>query len=283
MKIIKDPKAFQNEMIQIKRTGKSIGFVPTMGSLHTGHLSLVEMSKQQTDITVVSIFVNPMQFGPNEDFNTYPRTLQSDLEKLEPLKIDYLFTPTTDTIYPLGKDVHTSVEINRLTNKLCSKSRPVFFKGITSVVSILFNIVQPDIAVFGKKDYQQYKIIQSMVKDLMFPIKIIGGETVREKNGLAMSSRNNYLSEQQREQASLLRKVLLETAEQLKLKTKSISQIKSQAKERITHAKFKMDYFDIIRQSDLEDATLEDTELLIAVGVWLNDIRLIDNLELELN
>lgn len=282
MQIIQDPKVLQSAMTALKKRGKTIGFVPTMGSLHEGHLSLVKTAQQKTDISVASIFVNPMQFGPNEDFETYPRTLQDDIEKLQALHVDYLFTPTTESIYPLGKDVHTSVEINRLTNKLCGKSRPVFFKGITSVVSILFNIVQPNLAVFGKKDYQQYRIIQSMVEDLMFPIQVIGGETIREDNGLAMSSRNNYLSAQEKDKAGLLRQVILATAENIKQGKASITALKTAAKQEIIDAGFTMDYVEIIRRSDLEDATSADKELLIAVGVWLNDIRLIDNLELTL-
>jgi len=197
MKIIQSPHQFQQEMLQLKQQGKTIGFVPTMGGLHAGHLSLVDIAKQHAEIIVSSIFVNPMQFGENEDLDSYPRTLETDIEKLKSLNVDYLFTPTNDDIYPLGKAKHTSVEVEHLANKLCGISRPVFFKGIATVVSILFNIVQPTIAVFGKKDYQQYRIIQSMVKDLMFPIKVIGGETIRESNGLAMSSRNSYLTDEQ--------------------------------------------------------------------------------------
>lgn len=281
MKIIQSPHQFQQEMLQLKQQGKTIGFVPTMGGLHAGHLSLVDIAKQHAEIIVSSIFVNPMQFGENEDLDSYPRTLETDIEKLKSLNVDYLFTPTNDDIYPLGKAKHTSVEVEHLANKLCGISRPVFFKGIATVVSILFNIVQPTIAVFGKKDYQQYRIIQSMVKDLMFPIKVIGGETIRESNGLAMSSRNSYLTDEQKQQASTLRKTILAAAEKLQSTPSiSIEEIQADAKKALIEADFKFDYFEIIRQSDLEPATPGDKRLLIAGAGWLNETRLIDNLEI---
>lgn len=282
MNIIKQAEKLQRFMLQLKAEGKSIGFVPTMGNLHEGHLSLVKIAKQHADIIVVSIFVNPMQFGPNEDFESYPKTLKQDIDQLTKLNIDYLFTPSVDAIYPQGKEVHTSVQVNRLSSNLCGKSRPVFFKGITSVVSILFNIVQPDIAVFGKKDFQQYKIIKAMVEDLKFPIKIIGGETLREANGLAMSSRNNYLTDEQKQQASLLRKTLLEAASEIKSSALSFAEIQAEKKQNLINAGFEFDYFEIVRQSDLMPANNNDKKLLIAAAGWLNKVRLIDNLELEL-
>jgi len=281
MEVIQDPRQLQSHILSLKQMGKTISFVPTMGNLHAGHLSLIDVAKSKANIVVASIFVNPMQFGPNEDFDSYPRTMQSDLEKLESRGTDFVFTPTINQIYPLGKDIHTSVEVNRLTNKLCGASRPGHFKGVTTVVNILFNIVQPNIAVFGKKDYQQLQVIKTMVADLMMPIEIIGGDIVREDNGLAMSSRNGFLSPSELDEASQLRKVILAAAKKLEEKA-PIESIKTNAIAALTHAGFKVDYFEIVRQSDLENAQVGDKNLLIATAAWLGQPRLIDNLEVNL-
>lgn len=282
MNIIQDPLLLQNELLKLKRRGKKIGFVPTMGNLHEGHLSLVELARQHSDIIVSSIFVNPMQFGPNEDYDNYPRTLEADKNKLKQCNVDFLFTPTNEIIYPFGKEQHTSVELNRLTNKLCGAKRPGHFKGVTTIVNILFNIVQPDIAVFGKKDYQQFLVIQSMVNDLMMPIKIIGAEIKREKNGLALSSRNQYLTEAQKDSASLLQQTIKEIAENIKQGDSSYSELIEKAKHALLNNNFKVDYFEIVRQSDLEAASPSDKAILIAVAAWYGSPRLIDNLEINL-
>ena len=279
MQIINDPKVVQEIVLDLRSQGKTIGFVPTMGNLHQGHISLVEIARQKADIVVSSIFVNPMQFGPNEDFESYPRTLKDDSEKLEASGCDILFTPTEAAIYPEGKEIHTSVEVNRLTDKLCGKSRPGHFRGVTTIVNILFNIVQPHLAVFGKKDYQQYQIIKAMVNDLLMPIEIIGGEIVREKNGLAMSSRNGYLSQKELSQAAKLRQVILASAEKIKAKL-SFNEIINEAISDLVNADFNVDYFEIISQKTLETATTNDKELLIAAAAWLGQPRLIDNLEI---
>ncbi len=281
MKIFNSAKALQAEMIRLKKQGKTIGFVPTMGNLHQGHLSLIDIAKQKADIIVCSIFVNPMQFGEGEDLDSYPRTLKEDIKQLEAFNIDYLFTPTENEIYPSGKNIHTSVEVNRMTNTLCGKSRPGHFRGVTTVVTILFNIVQPDFAIFGKKDYQQYQIIKAMVKDLMLPIEIIGGEIVREKNGLAMSSRNGFLSAQEREQASSLRKIILRCAEDIHNGI-DIDISKEKAKEQLIRTGFKLDYFEVICQHNLEKASADDKELLIAAAAWMGQPKLLDNLEVSL-
>ena len=282
MNTIKDPYILQNELIKLKRSGKIISFVPTMGNLHEGHLSLIELAKKQSDIIVSSIFVNPMQFGPNEDYDNYPRTLDSDKNKLEQLNVDFLFTPTDEDIYPLGKEKHTSVELNRLTNKLCGEKRPGHFRGVTTVVNILFNIVQPDLAIFGKKDYQQFLVIQSMVKDLMMPIKIVGAEIKREANGLALSSRNQYLSEMQKNSASLLQQTINKMGEAIKQGDTSFKQLIKQTSDKLSKNDFKIDYLEVVRQSDLETATPEDKNILIAVAAWHGTPRLIDNLEINL-
>ncbi|WP_444997097.1 pantoate--beta-alanine ligase [Aliikangiella sp. IMCC44359] len=282
MNIIQDPLLLQNELLKLKRRGKKIGFVPTMGNLHEGHLSLVELARQHSDIVVSSIFVNPMQFGPNEDYDNYPRTLEADKSKLKQYNVDFLFTPTNEIIYPFGKEQHTSVQLNRLTNKLCGAKRPGHFKGVTTVVNIFFNIVQPDIAVFGKKDYQQFLIIQSMVSDLMMPIKIIGAEIKREKNGLALSSRNQYLTEAQKDSASLLQQTIKEIAENIKQGDRAYSELIERAKHTLLSYNFKVDYLEIVKQSDLEAASPSDNSILIAVAAWYGSPRLIDNLEINL-
>ncbi|MDH5628789.1 MAG: pantoate--beta-alanine ligase [Gammaproteobacteria bacterium] len=280
MQIISDPKELQLLMLNLKAEGKTIGFVPTMGNLHEGHLSLIELSKNKADVTVCSIFVNPLQFGQGEDLSSYPRTLKLDIQKLSAISTDYLFTPSEKDIYPLGKEIHTHVIANRLTEYLCGKSRPTHFQGVTTVVNILFNIVQPNYAFFGKKDYQQYKIISNMVNDLRIPVEVIGGEIVRESNGLAMSSRNGYLTDKEKQEAAILRQVILQAAEQIKQNQRSFDDIIQQSINTLSHSGFKVDYFEIIRQSDLHPADRDDSDLLIAVAGWMGQPRLIDNIEI---
>jgi pantoate--beta-alanine ligase len=281
MQIIQSPSEIQQQLFDLKRQGKTIGFVPTMGNLHQGHLSLIETAKQKADIVVCSIFVNPMQFGENEDLDKYPRTLKKDIEKLEAYNIDFIFTPSEADIYPQGKETHTSVQVNRMSENLCGASRPGHFKGVTTVVNILFNIIQPDFSIFGKKDYQQLQIIKAMVKDLLLPVEIIGGEIIREKNGLAMSSRNGFLTAQEREHASLLRKEILHAAEKIK-QGESILSAVEYAINKLETSGFKIDYFDVLRSADLQPATTEDKNLLIAVAAWLGKPKLLDNFEFDL-
>jgi pantoate--beta-alanine ligase len=283
MQIFNDKKQLQAHLLQLKRAGKTIGFVPTMGNLHRGHLSLIDQARQKADVVVASIFVNPLQFGPNEDFDAYPRTLEQDTELLTLHACDILFLPTIEEIYPRGQALHTKVEaIESLTNKLCGASRPGHFLGVTTVVNILFNIVQPDIAVFGKKDYQQLMIIQRMVDDLMMPITLIGGDIVREENGLAMSSRNGYLSAIEKDQASHLRATIVATQKQIEAGDRNFESLKKHAIKLLQQDGFKVDYFEIVRQSDLEPATSNDKQLLIAAAAWLGQPRLIDNQEIFL-
>ncbi|MEE4245953.1 MAG: pantoate--beta-alanine ligase [Kangiellaceae bacterium] len=282
MLIIDDIKTAQQTCIDYKRQGKKIAFVPTMGNLHQGHLSLVEQAKQQADIVVVSIFVNPMQFGPNEDFDAYPRTFDDDRHALEQLDVDLLIVPTIDQIYPRGKNGHTQViTLPSLTNKLCGESRPGHFTGVTTVVNILFNLVQPDVAIFGKKDFQQLMVIKRMANDLNMPTKIIGGEIIREPNGLAMSSRNGYLSEQEKDQASHLRATIIATQKQIEAGHHDFRQLRLDAIKQLQHDGFKVDYFEIVYQEDLEPAQKFDQPLLIAAAAWLGQPRLIDNQEIS--
>ncbi len=282
MKIFDSPYEIQAELTALKRSGKKIGLIPTMGNLHRGHLSLFQVAQKNCDILVGSIFVNPMQFGANEDLDQYPRTLQQDINKLTEIGVDYLFTPTNETIYPIGTKVNTSVEVNRLTKRLCGESRPEHFRGVATVVTILFNILQPDLVIFGKKDYQQYLILSAMVKDLFLPIEIIGGEIVREDNGLAMSSRNKFLTNEQKNQASFLQETLLAIAEKIKLGQRDYSTLKRLAIEQLEQNDFKVDYFEICNKITLEDASPNDSELLIAAAAWMGQPRLLDNIEVSI-
>jgi pantoate--beta-alanine ligase len=282
MKIFDNPYPIQKELLSLKKSGKKIGLIPTMGNLHRGHLSLFQLAQKNCDILVGSIFVNPMQFGANEDLDQYPRTLQQDIEKLTAIGVDYLFTPSNETIYPMGTKVNTSVEVNRLTKRLCGGSRPEHFRGVATVVNILFNILQPDLVIFGKKDYQQYLILSAMVKDLFLPIEIIGGEIVREDNGLAMSSRNKFLTQEQKQQASLLQKILLSTAEKIKSGEKDYPTLKQQAIKQLEQSGFKVDYLEVCNKVTLENANTEDSELLIAAAAWLGQPRLLDNIEISI-
>ncbi|WP_144393097.1 pantoate--beta-alanine ligase [Pleionea sediminis] len=283
MKLFQNKEELQDFVLEQKRSGKRIGFVPTMGNLHDGHLSLVKLAQAESDIVIVSIFVNPMQFGPNEDFDAYPRTFEQDKEKLDSLNTDILFLPNLDSIYPRGKENHTKVEaIEALTKKLCGASRPGHFLGVTTVVNILLNIVQPDIAVFGKKDYQQLMVIKRMVSDLCMPIKIIGGDIKREPNGLAMSSRNGYLSQIEKDKASHLRAIILAAQKQIEAGDTNFRSLEKHAIQQLTNDGFKVDYFHIVRQDDLESAKESDSKLLIAAAAWLGQPRLIDNQEVNL-
>ncbi|MGB0496636.1 MAG: pantoate--beta-alanine ligase [Kangiellaceae bacterium] len=282
MKIFENPFEIQSELISLKKRGKKIGLIPTMGNLHKGHVSLFELAKKNCDVLVGSIFVNPMQFGANEDLDKYPRTLNDDIKKLEAIEVDYLFTPTNEIIYPLGTSINTSVEVNRLTQRLCGESRPTHFKGVTTVVNILFNILQPDLVVFGKKDYQQYLVLSAMVKDLFLPIEVIGGEIVRENNGLAMSSRNKFLTPDEKENAAELRKTLLYFSNLIIEGRRDYKDIRLEAIRSLNAKSFNVDYFEICNTKNLENATLEDRSILIAVAAWMGQPRLLDNIEVNL-
>ena len=268
--------------------GKKIGFVPTMGNLHQGHLSLVEIAAETSDCVVVSIFVNPTQFGPNEDFSRYPRTLEADINRLHPTSANIVFAPTSEEMYPLGQSPIV-VSAPAFSDILCGAYRPGHFNGVATVVSIFFNIVRPDIAVFGSKDFQQLAVIRTLTQALCFPIKIIAGDTVREKNGLAMSSRNQYLSETEKDKASLLFQILKETALMLQstavtLTPSLVAEYQQEKQALLTSKGFRVDYFEIRRQSDLTPPTdlslpeENDYHLVILVAAYLGQTRLIDNI-----
>ncbi len=265
-----------------RRDGERIALAPTMGNLHPGHIALVEQAQTLADRTVASIFVNPMQFGPKEDFNTYPRTLDADSHQLEAIGLDLLFAPTGAEVYPHGLEGMTQVEVPELSQLLCGAFRPGFFRGVATVVAKLFNMAQPDVAVFGEKDWQQLVVIRRMVADLDMPVEIVGTPTVREADGLAMSSRNNYLSPDERATAPLLHRTLSAAADRLRAVESDYSAIESAAVANLEKANFRPDYFQIRRAEDLLAPREDDARLVILVAAWLGKARLIDNFPLTL-
>jgi len=265
-----------------KLSGESVAFVPTMGNLHEGHLKLIDTAKQYADKVVVSIFVNPMQFGENEDINTYPRTLDADSAQLAERGVDLLFSPSTDEIYPDNTHSATRVEVPAFSSILCGEFRPEHFVGVTTVVAKLFNIVQPDVAVFGEKDFQQLFLIRKMVSDLDFPIKVIGMPTVRENDGLAMSSRNGYLSETERKQAPLLHQMLEKIHTRLEAKNANYREIEENASKILENTGFSVNYVSICRSNDLQPANIADKEIVILVAAKLGKTRLIDNISINI-
>ncbi len=270
----------RREINKFKKVGKRIAFVPTMGNLHAGHLKLVQIARQHADTVVASIYVNPLQFGPKEDFAAYPRTPEQDRKGLEAEKTDLLFMPTDAEMYPRGLDVMTKVEVPALGDILCGKFRPGHFRGVTTVVNRLFNLVQPDVAVFGKKDYQQLMLIKLMVADLGMPIEIVGVDTVREADGLAMSSRNNYLSPAERQTAPKLYATLGRLRDRI-VKEKGVkSGMEAEAARELETAGFRPDYISVRRAADLAEAGPQDKALVILAAAWLGRTRLIDNVEL---
>lgn len=273
---VSDLRAF---LTLARGNGKTVGFVPTMGNLHQGHLDLVNKASDMTDIVVVSIFVNPMQFGPHEDFDAYPRTLNADCEALNNHPCDAVFAPTVREVYPKG--VNTEIDLPSLSTILCGHHRPGHFKGVATVVTKLLNIVQPDVAVFGNKDYQQLQVIQTMVADLLIPVTIVGADTTREPNGLAMSSRNAYLSAEEKETAAMLYATLKRIGDALRSDSQVSTTLK-QEKERLTAAGFVLDYLEIRDAQDLSKSYVEADSAVILVAAKLGRARLIDNLVIEL-
>ena len=274
-----------------KMGSKRIALVPTMGNLHDGHLELVKIAKQQADIVVVSIFVNPTQFGEGEDFNSYPRTLDDDVAKLATVGADYVFAPSTDEMYPVLPPP-TTVLAGAITAQLCGQSRPGHFDGVGIVVSKLFNIVQPDVAIFGQKDYQQLAIIKQLVRDLSYPIEIIGAPIIRADDGLALSSRNQYLNAAERQIAPVLHQEMQRLSQQLENDDQSQPKIKSLLAEtyaRITDAGFIIDYLEIKTDeldsiaTDSAGFNAENKNLIILVAAWLGRARLLDNQSVTVN
>lgn len=275
--------ALRSHLAQIRETGQSIGFVPTMGNLHKGHLALVKEAQEQSDYVVASIFVNPLQFGPEEDYERYPRTFDQDREALENARCDALFIPAVNEIYPQGLDSHTLVSVPELSELYCGSTRPGHFNGVATVVTKLFNIVQPDLAVFGLKDYQQLQVIRKLVRDLCLPVSIIGVETCRESDGLAISSRNAYLTVEQRRDAARIYRILQSTAETIAAGNRDFSELEQMAKSSLNEGDLKVDYFNICHAHTLLPATEYDTELVILAAAWLGSTRLIDNISIDID
>ena len=266
-----------------RQQAKTIAFVPTMGNLHEGHLRLVREARDRADVVVVSIFVNPLQFGANEDLDNYPRTLSADKEKLFAEGVQYLFTPNVGEIYPQGMAQQTKVNVPELDSTLCGASRPGHFTGVATVVTKLFQIVQPDHAVFGKKDFQQLAIIRKMTNDLCMPIEIIGIDTARAEDGLALSSRNGYLSTEQRQLAPVLHQLLLQTSNAIGSGDNNFSALEQQATATLIQAGFEPDYYAICDAHSLQAPNDNSVELVIAAAAKLGDTRLIDNITVTLN
>ncbi|MEO0262361.1 MAG: pantoate--beta-alanine ligase [candidate division WOR-3 bacterium] len=283
MKIIENSYKMQKISEEKRKEGKIIGFVPTMGALHEGHLELIREARKKSDFLVVSIFVNPIQFGPKEDYKEYPRDEKGDIEKCEKEGVDIIFMPDAEDMYE--KNFSTYVEVKNLTKTLCGKYRPGHFKGVTTVVTKLFNIVKPHLAFFGWKDAQQLLVIKKMVKDLNFDIEIIGIETVREKDGLAMSSRNVYLNEEERKEAPYLYKALLYGKELIEKGEKDARKVKEEIKKFINRnvPKGKIQYVEIVDIENLKPLRKIKGEIMIALAVFFGKARLIDNIRIKVD
>lgn len=279
------------DLRQSLKNHQKIAFVPTMGNLHAGHCHLAEIAKQHADCVVVSIFVNPLQFGKNEDLANYPRTLSEDCDKLQQIGVDYVFTPTVQEMYPNfdGENLQQTMTITPppIANQLCGASRPGHFAGVATVVMKLLNIVQPDVAIFGKKDFQQLFVIRELVRQFNLPIEIIGGETIREESGLAMSSRNGYLSAADKLEAPRLNKVLKLIVAAVQKEGKNISkekigEIAQTSTDYLTQLGWQVDYISIRAAKTLEIANADDKDLVVLVAAKLGSTRLIDNMEFTL-
>lgn len=277
MQIFHHIQSIRGTLQGVRTEGKTIGFVPTMGNLHDAHLALVREAQVISDYVVVSIFVNRLQFGLNEDWDRYPRTLEADTAKLRDVGCDVLFCPDEQEIYPNGMDSQTRVIVPSMADILCGASRPGHFEGVTTVVSKLFNIVQPDLAVFGLKDYQQLAIIRRMVEDLCIPIDIVAGEIVREEDGLAMSSRNGYLTPKERPLVTCLYQALWWIKTQILEGNTDFLKLEDQAKQKIVQAGFRPDYITVCDSKTLKPAAHDDQQLTVAGAMYTQAARLIDN------
>jgi len=278
VQITETSESLREQLADWRQSGEHIALVPTMGNLHDGHLSLVEIARQHAERVVVSIFVNPMQFGDGEDFAAYPKTLELDKRRLKRANVDLLFVPNLETMYPFGIDNATSVTVPVLTDELCGSFRPGHFDGVTSVVSRLFSLVQPDVAIFGEKDFQQLMVIRRLVKDLSLPVEIIAGATRREDDELALSSRNQYLTEEERAIAPQLYATLKKIGEGLQSGKRNYTKMEQQAMNDLEALGFKPDYVSIRRAENLGEPDRDTDELVVLVAAHLGKSRLIDNL-----
>jgi pantoate--beta-alanine ligase len=277
VRVIRDLDELRACLDSARAAQRRVALVPTMGNLHAGHIALVHRARELGEVVIATIFVNPFQFGANEDFDSYPRTFDQDLARLAQARCDLVFAPQGATVYPHGPDVITRVEVPRLGDILCGESRPGFFRGVATVVNILFNMVQPDVAVFGNKDYQQLLVIRRMVDDLRLRVRIEGVATVREADGLAMSSRNAYLSAAQRERAPAIHRTLLEARAALRSGERDHARVQARGHEALVRAGLRPDYFQVRRANDLEPAIDPGDALVVLAAAHLGKARLIDN------
>ena len=282
MLIIETLPLLRQQIRRLRMEGKRVALVPTMGNLHDGHMKLVDEAKARADVVVVSIFVNPMQFDRPEDLARYPRTLQEDCEKLNKRKVDLVFAPSVKEIYPNGTETHTYVDVPGLSTMLEGASRPGHFRGVSTIVSKLFNLVQPDIACFGEKDFQQLALIRKMVADMGFDIEIVGVPIMRAKDGLALSSRNGYLTAEQRKIAPGLYKVLSSIADKLQVGERDLEEIITIAGQELNEKGFRADDIQIRDADTLLEVSETSKRAVILVAAWLGDARLIDNKIVEL-
>ena len=282
MLIIETLPLLRQHIRRLRQEGKRIALVPTMGNLHDGHMKLVEEAKLRADVVVVSIFVNPMQFDRQDDLVRYPRTLQEDCEKLNKRKVDFVFAPAPADIYPQGTEDQTYVEVPGISTMLEGASRPGHFRGVSTIVSKLFNLVQPDIACFGEKDYQQLQLIRKMVADMGYDIEIVGVPTMRAKDGLALSSRNGYLTADQRKIAPGMSKVMNAIADKLQAGERDIEELVALAEQQVNEAGFRADDIQIRDADTLLEVTESSQRAVILMAAWLGQARLIDNKVVEL-
>jgi pantoate--beta-alanine ligase len=282
MQIISDIPVLREQRRVWQANAKIIAFVPTMGNLHQGHLNLVREAKKHADVVVVSIFVNPMQFGPDEDLDAYPRTLDDDAALIDELGVSVLFVPKVSDIYARGLEQQTFVEVPGISYMICGASRPGHFRGVATIVCKLFNMVQPNLAFFGEKDFQQLQVIKAMVTDLSMNLRVIGVNTTRESDGLAMSSRNQYLNPQQRALAPILYQQLNLIADAIEHGRRDFSALVAKCKAQLVEQGFNPDYIEIRNAESLLPPGHEDTDLVILAAAFLGKTRLIDNIQIQL-
>lgn len=283
MNTVKTVRELRAAVARARGEGKRIALVPTMGNLHAGHAALVTKASQRADFVVASIFVNPLQFGPSEDLDKYPRTLAADQEKLLDAGCHLLFAPTVEEMYPDGMEGQTKLHVTGVSEGLCGGSRPGHFDGVATVVCKLFNMVQPDMALFGEKDFQQLAVIRKLVRDLNLPIQIFGEPTVRAEDGLALSSRNGYLTEEQRALAPVLQRTLKQLAERIRQGERDFPALLSEGRQQIEAAGLRIDYLEARESAGLRTATAQDHQLVILVAAFLGTTRLIDNLAFHID
>jgi pantoate--beta-alanine ligase len=278
MLVVHTKEELHEQIADWRSRGDHVALVPTMGNLHMGHLALVELAREHAERVIVSIFVNPAQFGEGEDYDEYPRSLERDTLRLKKSAADLVFAPNVETVYPFGLDMATTVSVPGLTENFCGASRPGHFDGVTTVVARLFAMVMPDVAIFGQKDYQQQLVIRHMTTDLGLPIKIITAETVRDDDGLALSSRNSYLTDEERTKAPILYESLRAVGSELQNGMRNFEELEQVGRSRLVEAGFDVDYFAIRRAQNLEPPNRDCDELVILVAARLGKARLIDNI-----